>query len=331
MLASNLMESVFDGFFKIAISMLMLPIGFKAAQFDKNTMIKGVYWMVIILLINYVFSQFFKLGVSVYSEDSFYKGGATASAPIILSMSILIFFSAFNSNQLPYSKLFTILLSSITIFIIILSVKRGAIFGLAAGFAVYFVFTSKKINSSFRLLLIAVGFIAIFSEYSDVIQKRVDARSTEKNEIQNENRYREVFYMLEEMEKLSIPQILFGYEPFNSSKIMAKYFGRPRQLHVDYTILLFGTGIFGLLIYLGLFLNIFGFAQKLKLIFSQNRFIRGQLQVFEYFALLSGLIALSLTMSFSGGLQFLSYRIILFLFIGYSLGKIYFWKSLNMN
>jgi hypothetical protein len=325
MLASNLMESIFDGFMKIAISLIMIPIGFKVAQLDKNTMIKGVYWMVIALLLNYGVSQFFKLGVSVYSEDSFYKGGATASAPIILSMSILIFFSAFNSNQLPYSKIFTIILSSISIFIIILSVKRGAIFGLAAGLAVYFIFTSKKLNSSFRLVLIALGFIAIFSEYSGVIQKRVDARTTEKNEIQNENRYREVFYMLEEMETLSISQILFGYEPFNSSKIMAKYFGRPRQLHVDYTILLLGTGVVGLLIYLGLFWYIFRYSQRLKSLFIQNQLLSGRLEVYENFALTSSLIVLSLTMSFSGGIQFISYRIILFLYIGYSIGRIFFW------
>jgi hypothetical protein len=331
MLASNLMESVFDGFMKIAISLLMLPIGFKVAQFDNNRMIKGIYWTIIVLLLNYIFSQFFKLGDSVYSDDTFYKGGATASAPVILSMSILIIFYAFNVNQLPYSKIFTVIASSIAIFIIILSVKRGAILGLAAGFAVYFIFTSKKLNSSFRLLLIGLGLIMILSEYSDVVQKRVDARSTEKNEIQNENRYREVFFMFEEMANLSLPQKLFGYEPFNSSKIMAKYFGRPRQLHVDYTILLLGTGIFGLLIYLGLFLMIYLFANNLKSLYLRNGFVNGRLQVFENFALLSSLIVLSLTMSFSGGIQFLSYRIILFLYIGYSIGRIYFWNTKLLN
>jgi hypothetical protein len=316
---------------KIAISLLMLPIGFKVAQFDNNRMIKGIYWTIIVLLLNYIFSQFFKLGDSVYSDDTFYKGGATASAPVILSMSILIIFYAFNVNQLPYSKIFTVIASSIAIFIIILSVKRGAILGLAAGFAVYFIFTSKKLNSSFRLLLIGLGLIMILSEYSDVVQKRVDARSTEKNEIQNENRYREVFFMFEEMANLSLPQKLFGYEPFNSSKIMAKYFGRPRQLHVDYTILLLGTGIFGLLIYLGLFLMIYLFANNLKSLYLRNGFVNGRLQVFENFALLSSLIVLSLTMSFSGGIQFLSYRIILFLYIGYSIGRIYFWNTKLLN
>ncbi len=325
MLASDLYESVIDGFMKITISLLMIPIGFKVAQFDRQLMIKGIYWTVIILLLNYIASQFFKLGVSVYSEDSFYKGGATASAPIILSMSILIFFYAFNSKQLPYSKVFTVVVSALAIFIILLSVKRGAILGLVAGFVVYFIFTTKKLNTSFRLFLIAVGFIAIFSEYSDVIQRRVDARTTEKNEIQNENRYREVFYMLEEMENLSVPQILFGYEPFNSSKIMAKYFGRPRQLHVDYTILLLGTGVIGLLLYLGLFWSIFRYSQRLKSLFIQKQLILGRLEIYENFALTSSLLVLSLTMSFSGGIQFISYRIILFLYIGYSIGRIFFW------
>jgi hypothetical protein len=329
MLSSDLSESILDGFLKISISLLMIPIGFKVAQYDKNLMIKGIYWTLIILLLNYFVSQFFKLGVSVYSDDTFYKGGATASAPIILSMSILIFFSAFNSNQLPYSKLFTVILSAIAIFIILLSVKRGAILGLIVGFIIYFIFTSKKLNTSFRLILIGLSFVLIFSEYSDVIQKRVDARTTEKNEIQNENRYREVFFMLEEMSNLSYLQILFGYEPFNSSKIMAKYFGRPRQLHVDYTILLLGTGIFGLASYLLLFWRIFAFSRRLKLIFLQNKVKKGLLEVNENFALICSLLVLSLVMSFSGGIQFISYRIILFLYIGYAMGRIYFLKSIT--
>jgi hypothetical protein len=327
MLATNLYESVIDGFMKISMSLLMLPIGYKVAQLDKNLMIKGIYWTVIILLLNYIISQFFKLGVSIYSEDSFYKGGATASAPIILSMSILIFFSAFNSNQLPYSKLYTVIISAISIFVILLSVKRGAILSLVTGFVVYFIFTSKKLNTSFRLILIGLSLILILSEYSDVIQKRVDARSTEKNEIQNENRYREVFYMFEEMSTLTIPQILFGYEPFNSSKTMAKYFGRPRQLHVDYTILLLGTGIFGLLAYLVLFWVIYRYSQRLKSAFFRTRISKGHLEVNENFALIASLIVLSLTMSFSGGIQFISYRIILFLYIGYAIGKVDFWKK----
>jgi hypothetical protein len=157
----------------------------------------------------------------------------------------------------------------------------------------------------------------------------VDARTTEKNEIQNENRYREVFFMLEEMSNLSYLQILFGYEPFNSSKIMAKYFGRPRQLHVDYTILLLGTGIFGLASYLLLFWRIFAFSRRLKLNFLQNKVKKGLLEVNENFALICSLLVLSLVMSFSGGIQFISYRIILFLYIGYAMGRIYFLKSIT--
>ena len=51
----------------------------------------------------------------------------------------------------------------------------------------------------------------------------------------------------------------------------------------------------------------------------------GRLEVYENFALTSSLIVLSLTMSFSGGIQFISYRIILFLYMGYSIGRIFFW------
>jgi hypothetical protein len=44
----------------------------------------------------------------------------------------------------------------------------------------------------------------------------------------------------------------------------------------------------------------------------------------ENYSLILSLIVLSLVMSFSGGLQFVSYRIILFLVIGYALGEMIF-------
>ena len=43
----------------------------------------------------------------------------------------------------------------------------------------------------------------------------------------------------------------------DSKSVMKKYFGRERQLHVDYNILLHGTGILGLIFYLYLFRSVF--------------------------------------------------------------------------
>ena len=101
-----------------------------------------------------------------------------------------------------------------------------------------------------------------------------------------------------------------------------KYFKRERQLHVDYNVLLHGTGILGLILYLILFFRFLSISRSYKIM--ANKFIidkNATRIVNENHALIIAMVVLSLAMSFSGGLQFSSYRIILFLFLGYFLGQ----------
>ena len=84
-LSSNTEISFVDGAIKTSIPFFMIPIGIAVSKLKSNLLIKPFIWVIIILLINYLISQFYKLGVSIYEKDSFYTGGATASAPIIIA------------------------------------------------------------------------------------------------------------------------------------------------------------------------------------------------------------------------------------------------------
>lgn len=324
LLASDVQESFIDGFLKIAISLLMIPLGIKLSEFRKNALIKPIIWTIIVLLINYAISQFYKVGVSVYEEDSFYKGGATASAPIIISLAILVIFNAFNKKMLPYSRIFNIIIVSIAIFIILLSVKRGAILALGTGILAYFLYTTKKIGTSIGLIIVGLFLLTIVIQNSELLETRINARTTERNDFSNENRFKETFYVIEEMSSYNFVNVMFGNEAFNSAVLLKKYFGRGRQLHVDYNLLILGTGIFGFFMYFFVHYQIWTYAKtllgKCKSLDKKNKLIN----VKEDFALIVGSMILSLTMSLSGGLQFMSYRIILFLIIGYSIGNIKF-------
>lgn len=324
LLASDIQESFIDGFTKIAISLFMIPLGIKLAEFRKNALIKPVIWTIILLLFNYAISQFYKVGISVYEEDSFYKGGATASAPIIISLAILTIFNAYNKKMLPYSRVFNIIIVSVAIFIILLSVKRGAILALGTGILAYFVFTTKKIGTSISLIIVSLFLLSIVLQYSDLLETRISARTTERNDLSNENRFKETFYVIEEMNSYNFVNAMFGNEAFNSGVILKKYFGRARQLHVDYNLILLGTGIFGFFMYFFVYYQIWSYARKLIALCKKLDKKKQAISAYEDFALIFGCIILSLTMSFSGGLQFMSYRIILFLIIGYSLGNIKF-------
>jgi hypothetical protein len=324
LLSSDIEESFIDGFLKITISLFMIPLGMKLAEFRRNALIKPIIWTIILLLINYAISQFYKVGVSVYEEDSFYKGGATASAPIIISLAILTIFNAYNKKMLPYSRVFNIIIVSIAIFIILLSVKRGAILALGTGLLGYFLYTTKKVGTSISLIIVSLFLISIVIQYSDLLETRINARTTERNELTKENRFKETFYVIEEMSNYGFVNVVFGNEAFNSGVILKKYFGRARQLHVDYNLILLGTGVFGFFMYFAVHYQIWSYARKLIVVCKKLDKKRKVINIYEDFALIFGTIILSLTMSFSGGLQFISYRIILFLIIGYSLGNIKF-------
>jgi hypothetical protein len=331
LLSSNLQESVVDGFLKISLSLLMIPVGLHLGKMQDKQMIKPFMWVVALLLLNYVFSQVFKLGVSIYDEDSFYKGGATAAAPIVIALALLIMFNAFNTGSLPYAKIISIVLVSAGIFVILLSVKRGAIAALGAGFLIYILNTSKKSASLVSLLFVAAGLYLLLMQYSEVLETRIAARTTERNELENESRYIETFYVLNEMSESNPLKILFGNEAFNSAEVMQKHFGRVRQLHVDYNILLHGTGIFGFVLYFYLFYIIY--ASSLKIKKSVQGFGQSvlKLNIQENHALVLSIIVLSLVMSVSGGLQFLSYRIMLFLALGYFIGEMELFRNRLME
>ncbi len=320
--SSDLSESMIDGFIKVFISIMMIPIGVYLGNNDNYVIFKIVFWLLLLLIINYGIAQFLKIGNSLYDADSFYSGGATATTPVIIALCVLVLLNGLNTGRLSYYQIINILVISISVFIVLLSLKRGAILAMGSGLIFYFIFSSNRTILSFRMLFIGVALLFILSQYFDDFNKRLDARTTERNSLENENRYKETFFILNEIENSSVINLLFGKEAFNSKKVMRKYFGRERQLHVDYNVLLHGTGFIGLVMYLVIFFRLFLHSRFYNLIVKDKNLHKKARQLInENHALIISMIILSLVMSFSGGLQFSSYRIILFLFIGYFLGQ----------
>jgi hypothetical protein len=319
--STDLQESFLDGFLKMSVTLLMLPIGIRLGQVMPGTLTKSMFWVMVLLLINYAFSQVFKIGVSVYDEDSFYKGGATASAPIIIVLGLLVMFNAMNLKQLPYNKWLVLAVSVASLMVIIISVKRGAILALGVSFLVYFILSPNKIKS-FQIAIITGLALTFFAmQYRELIMTRIEARTSDANEIENENRFKESIYLINEFENASIGTLLFGDEAFHSQAVFKKYFGRERQLHVDYNILLHGTGLFGFVLYMSIFYIIYNVGLSIK------RQIRRYFQssaikrIREDYTLLISVIVMSLIMSISGGIQFVSYRAMLFIVLGVCIGQ----------
>lgn len=320
--SSDLSESLIDGFIKLFISLMMFPIGVLIGNNDNRSIIRIAFWMLLLLIVNYGLAQYLKLGNSLYEEDTFYSGGATATTPIIIALCVLVLLNGLNTKRLAYNQLLNIFVLSISIFIVLLSLKRGAILAMGVGLVFYFLFSTNRKFLSLRMFAVGIGLILFFSQYSASFNQRLDARTTEKNNLENENRYKETFFIINELNQAPLINLVFGDEAFNSKKVLKKYFKRERQLHVDYNVLLHGTGILGLILYLILFFRFLSISRSYKIM--ANKFIidkNATRIVNENHALIIAMVVLCLAMSFSGGLQFSSYRIILFLFLGYFLGQ----------
>ena len=305
-LSSNTEISFVDGAIKTSIPFFMIPIGIAVSKLKSNLLIKPFIWVIIILLINYLISQFYKLGVSIYEKDSFYTGGATASAPIIIALGLLVIFHAFNQKKLPYSKIMITIIVSAALFIIVFSLKRGAIFALISGVIIYLFNTGQRIQTFGRFIVVGLLMVFLLNNNIETFYKRFESRTTERNDLQNEGRFKEIFYIVEEFQQSSPIKVLFGTEPFNSDVVMVKYFGRKRRLHVDYNILIHGTGIIGLMIYFLLYYNIFRTAMRHKKRFSSFKNSIYGLYLKENYALVTSVLVLSLIMGFSGGLHSLA-------------------------
>ena len=320
---SDLTESLVDGFLKLFISLMMIPVGLYAGLHDRNYFNKLTFWMLIIMVLNYGVAQYFKIGNSLYDEDSFYSGGAAATTPIIIALCIILMLNALNTNRINYPKNIILILIILSTLIVLFSLKRGAIIAMIGGILFYLLNSTSRSIFSWRIIIISIGILFFINQYAETFNQRINARTTERNNLENENRYKESFYVFNELENSSITNLVFGREAFNSKVILKKYFGKERQLHVDYNILIHGTGILGIVLYLYLYFDLYLKSKSVQRNISKlGEFSRKEtIIVKENHALIIAILISSLLMSFSGGLQFSSYRIILFLFIGYYIGQ----------
>ena len=165
---------------KIIISILMFIVGFNFFSKTKNfrKLNNSIYYVLIILIINFIFSNVFNIGTSVYSEDGNFLVGNLKDnwnvftyALLVVPLLLLEFKNNKNKAALIY---FLTILNSI---ILVLSVKRIAVAGLFLGFLL-FGLLNLKFKSLFKnIIIITIIIFSTFPLYGDLLSSRVGARS----------------------------------------------------------------------------------------------------------------------------------------------------------
>jgi hypothetical protein len=158
--------------------------------------------------------------------------------------------------------------------------------------------------------------------YSDIIESQYENRlELTEERLENENRYQETELLWTEVLSFNNSlKSLFGENPF----LTAGNYGRgalgERYLHVDINIVLFSTGIIGLLVYIFIYI---GILMKFKMLYKYFENDKSFLIVICRLIFYSLFLA-SVAMSFSGGFSAITYRSSTFLILGSIIGYLSF-------
>jgi hypothetical protein len=316
--SSNVEYSFLNGYIKWAVPLMMFPVGY---YFFRNlNLLKKLNLSYIlaaaIICINFVVAQIYGIGISSYLQDSFYLGGAGVgianSLSIILLTSPLLLAKYFHNSKKVLIFYFFIL--SISSFFILISMKRAAIFGLTIGFVVYAYYSYRKIKIFKYVLVTALFFLITLPYYEYLLISRIEARTTERNKLENESRYKEIIFVWEEFKTNSVKHALFGSELFNSRQYFGpKYFSSDRMIHGDIASFFYGSGLIGIIFYLNIFYNLFQENYRIR------RKIKSKSLLIEMNAVFFGILSATFLISITGSGS-IGERSLVYLYLGAIMG-----------
>lgn len=304
------------GYSQVFFSLMMLPVGFTLidSEIKFNRINRQYIWVifisVIITAIGYIFNvgKVFNYGadeqrIGPLGSAGLYSGAVClAMLPIILKgLRRRIFF------------VFTFIASIILYIFILLNVRRTAILIPIVGIVAYILTTDNKIKYlSYVLSALLLIFLASVW-YGDTLQKRFSARQAEgrfeKQFYRTEARFQELVSLTDAITSFSDPiAVLAGVghniyaEHVENNKIVK------RMYHTDIGKLMYGSGLFGLGLYLWLSIGLFFMA-------NPGNKVR-DLHIRKIQAMIFAIAAINIAIMLNGSLNLINLKSIIFLYSG---------------
>lgn len=301
---------------KVLIPILCFIIGFVCIKNISN--LKKLNFSIVILycllIINFILSQIYKLGTSAYSDDTSFLVGNLDDGWNIFTYSVLLAPFILFFMRSKEKKIMVLFLAFLIAVLVIVSMKRIAILGLVLGLFIYVVY-SKNISKGLQAASLSIIVLLLtLPLYLSIITSRFEARSDrfEEGAIYEEPRYLETFYVWEEtLSFKNVDRSLFGLEGFYSVGNYGNGIFGSRPLHVDYNLIVNTIGLVGLIFYFVLFHKMYKLFKKVKK--RSNLPYKYQLYLSAMFMTL--FISQFVT-SFSGQMYHISYRSIVFIYMG---------------
>jgi len=301
---------------QIITSLLMFFVGHALIknEYDFYYYLKQFFWIYLVIIFNTIVSNIFKLGLDDYTKSTDYVVGGLNDLWNIYTYCLII---------LPLLILYKIqkkwvlyICAFLVLIFLVISLKRIAILGviIATILFVYFLGISSRIVKKIFYLLLVLSLT--FPLYSELLLNRIEVRAEqgrfERDFYQSEGRYLEVTYLFNQLMVFDKPiDVIFGLRALDSRGVVG---GDLRQFHVDFTLIAFTLGFFGLIVYFLIHLKIFiQLKNAFKYLKRDNYlFLKYKTHIISGFVLLLS----SMFTSIGGQMYHVAFRAMIFMTLG---------------
>ena len=312
--SSNLSKTMND-YLKIVLSMAMYPIGYYYFKtMDAFKKLNYIYfWVLVMFITDIIIANVFSLGSSDYLADSFYFGAARVN--ITKAMILLVFIAPINFLLVtPKHRKTLALIYVVGLLVALIGIKRTVLLSAITGFIIYLMFSPHRTKILKGSIILIILIVTVFSYFLDVFFQRFQAREnriqlTEEN-LEEEARYNELELVMNAWVEGSVKHKLIGSEFLNDRA----YYGTIRMLHIDYMIVLSGSGLIGIYMWFFVYFSIIKSKNKYYKYLRSDKFFQ------ELNAVFWMLLIAQLLLSISGTIYSINIRSLLFLYWGAIVG-----------
>lgn len=279
-LSSNFTRSL-NTYIKVVFSFSLIPISFYTIK-NQNAFKKlqiSLIFSVALALVNFGLAQIFNLGKKEYSEEMFYLGGMGVYITYLFAYALVLSPLGYYLLQKKSSRLLTIIMYALSTIIVVVTFRRGAIIALMIGFTILLLMGHWKIRVQIVKIL-ALGLIVFFicfllygNVISSLFQQRI-VQGIPKEFESTHGRVNETRVVWKELFHKSLKHTFFGTELFNTRDYFYDWKREGRPIHIDYNIILHGSGIIGLALFLIIFWMVIKLFYRLQKYFPDAPFYK---------------------------------------------------------
>jgi hypothetical protein len=306
---------------KVCIPIASFIVGFQLFNtiVELRKLSMSIIAVFFILIANFAFSQIFGLGNSVYSEESDFRVGNLDDAWNVFTYSILLTpMALFFADKSRWMKWSAYAGSIVNAMLVAFSIKRIAILGLVTGTGIRWLFALQVKRIMKSLIGLVLGIAILYPFFGEMVEQRIQARSDrfESGALEREGRFLESRYVWDEVLSFDDPiKSLFGLQGFYSVGNYADGRFGDRQLHVDYNLIVNTIGLVGLFLYMTMFVQLALLMRRVRPYGQLEPSLSILIHSVFWMLLLNQFIT-----SFAGQMYHVSYRLIVFVFLGAILG-----------